>query len=353
MSLATAADTATYHRLKDLPVAIDACEFESLSLALTSDFIRRTTVVRLFGGGVDGMGEDVTPPVGLDGRLPRQLPLTGSWTLERFGAQLDTVELFAAPLPHPALASFRRWAFESAAVDLALRQAGRSLADVLGRELRPVRFVNSLRILDPPSITPITRRLAINPGLQFKLDPTSDWTEGLIAQLAETAIVVTLDLKGLYPPIAPIYQPANPELYARVATAFPDAMIEDPAITAETSGFLQMYADRITWDFPIVSVESIGRLPYAPRALNIKPARIGSIRTLLDIYDHCERHGIATYGGGMAELGPGRDQIQYLASLFSPDAPNDVAPREYNLSEAPPTLARSPIALPAAATGFR
>ena len=41
---------------------------------------------------------------------------------------------------------YRRWAFESAALDLALAQAGRSLADVLEREPRPVNFVVSMRL---------------------------------------------------------------------------------------------------------------------------------------------------------------------------------------------------------------
>ena len=36
------------------------------------------------------------------------------------------------------------------------------------------------------------------------------------------------------------------------------------------------------------------------------------------------------YGGGQFELGVGRDQIEALASLFYPDGPNDVAPREYH-----------------------
>ena len=36
--------------------------------------------------------------------------------------------------------------------------------------------------------------------------------------------------------------------------------------------------------------------------------------------------GIQMYGGGMGELGVARGQIQLLASLFHPDAPNDVAP---------------------------
>ena len=36
------------------------------------------------------------------------------------------------------------------------------------------------------------------------------------------------------------------------------------------------------------------------------------------------------YGGGQFELSVGRDHIQALASLFYPDGPNDVAPRDFH-----------------------
>ena len=58
----------------------------------------------------------------------------------------------------------------------------------------------------------------------------------------------------------------------------------------------------------------------------MKPTRIGSLRTLFELYAHCEAHGIAMYGGGMGELGVGRGQIQLLAALHHPDGSNDVAP---------------------------
>jgi hypothetical protein len=60
--------------------------------------------------------------------------------------------------------------------------------------------------------------------------------------------------------------------------------------------------------------------------LNLKPARFGSVRALFDTYDYCAAHGIDVYGGGMFEQGPGRGQLQYLASLFHPGTPNDLAP---------------------------
>ena len=63
--------------------------------------------------------------------------------------------------------------------------------------------------------------------------------------------------------------------------------------------------------------------------LNSKPSRFGSVREALRLLRLTARGrtGSRIYGGGQFELGPGRSQIQHLASLFHPDAPNDVAPK--------------------------
>ena len=76
------------------------------------------------------------------------------------------------------------------------------------------------------------------------------------------------------------------------------------------------WKDRLSFDAPIHSVDDIKGLPFPPRTINIKPTRIGGLRPLLEIYEHCAEHGVAMYGGGMGELGPARMQIQLLASLF-------------------------------------
>src|ERR687886_359190 len=70
---------------------------------------------------------------------------------------------------------YRRWAFESAALDLALRQNGLSLQEAVGRVARPVNFVASVRIGEPPSVRPLHARLGVDPALRFKLDPTPSW----------------------------------------------------------------------------------------------------------------------------------------------------------------------------------
>ena len=53
------------------------------------------------------------------------------------------------------------------------------------------------------------------------------------------------------------------------------------------------------------------------------------------------------------ELDCGRGQIQYLASLFHPDGPNDVAPGGYNETDPPAGLPDSPLPVAVSATGFR
>ena len=78
--------------------------------------------------------------------------------------------------------------------------------------------------------------------------------------------------------------------------------------------------------------------------MNIKPSRFGSVKRLFEAIDGCLERGIVLYGGGQFELGPGRPQIQALASLFYHDAPNDVAPSGYHSPEPQAGLAGSPLA---------
>jgi hypothetical protein len=347
---------ATYTPLSGLPLEVESYEFEPLQRDVSSDFTRLSTVVRLRGGGEEGVGEDVTydalDHVALQDAGPVH-PLAGTHTLASFSDLIGELDLFPAEPVREVSRLYRRWAFESAALDLALRQAGRSLAEVLGRrELRPVTFVVSLRLGDPPSISPVRRRLDRHPSLRFKLDPTSNWTDELIAQLVATGAVDSLDFKGFYKGTV-VDQPPDPDLYRRVVDAFPHAWLEDPALTDETWPVLKGHEDRITWDAPIHSIADIEALLFPPRMVNVKPSRFGSLRALCDCYDYLDERSIEAYGGGQFELGPGRGQIQYLASLFHPDTPNDVAPTGYNLPDPPEGLPESPLEPAASPTGFR
>jgi hypothetical protein len=209
-----------------------------------------------------------------------------------------------------------------------------------------------MRLGEPPSIEPLRRRLDAYPGLRFKLDPTSSWTPELIDELVMTGAVDSVDFKGLYTGTV-VDQPADPVLYRRVVEAFPDAWIEDPKLTDETAAILHDHRDRVTWDAPIHSIEDIEALPFRPKMVNVKPSRLGGLRSLFGAYDYCSERGITAYGGGQFELGVGRGHIQYLASLFHPDTPNDVAPSGFNVPDPPPGLPTSPIAPAPSRVGFR
>ena len=165
----------------------------------------------------------------------------------------------------------------------------------------------------------------------------------LIGELAALDVVETLDLKSAYKE-AWGAQPPDPTLYRRLVEAFPGAWIEDPNVEdLATAEVLGPHTDRITWDAVIHSVSDVEALPFAPRMLNSKPSRFGTVRALLDFYDYCAEHGIGLYGGGQFELGPGRGQIQALAALIHPQAPNDVAPGGFNLPEPQQGLETSPL----------
>jgi hypothetical protein len=347
-----------YDALADLPLEIDAYALDGHERVFSPEFTRVTTVVRLRGGGEEGLGEDVTYDADAQRRQQAAgpvLPLAGRWTLDSFSRHLDGLDLFGGAAPYlPAFLHYRRWAFESAAADLALRQAGRSLADVLDRTPEPVSFVVSLRLGEPPSADPVERRLAAYPGLRFKLDATPSWSDALVARLAATGAVASIDFKGAYKG-TPVDVPTDPALYTRCAEGFPDAWLEDPDLTVpEADAALAPHRDRITWDAPIHGIADIQALSFRPRAINVKPSRIGTWRELLGTYEWCAERSILPYGGGQSELDVGRGQIQYLAALFHGDQPNDIAPRGYDWDDFQPTgLPPSPLDPALQPTGFR
>ncbi len=149
---------STFDRLADLPLEVDDYQLEGLRAQVSSRFERLTTVVHLRGGGVEGVGEDVVYD-GVDQQALQEAGpvhvLAGRYTLGEFCELIDSLDLFPAAPQRDVSRLYRRWTFHSAALDLALRQAGKPLHEVLDRAPRPVTFVVSLRLGEPPSLEPI------------------------------------------------------------------------------------------------------------------------------------------------------------------------------------------------------
>ncbi len=344
-----------YDRVADLDIHIEGCDLTRHERETSSGFSRVTTVVSLHGDGKTGRGEDVTYDGDAHDVLSEEgesVPITGRYSLDEFSRELSGTDLFFGAEPEQAVfRNYRRWAFESAALDLGLKQAETTLAERFEREYSPVRFVVSTRLEEPPTGERISAWLRRDPDLEFKLDPVSGWTAETIERLADTDAVRVLDLKGQYHGTS-VDQPADPALYEAVLEAFPDALIEDPSLTAETRTLFEGHTERVTWDYPIRSVETIEELPWEPSWLNIKPSRFGSVRSLFDTIDYCERNDVRTFGGGQFELDVGRQHLHAIASLFYPDAPNDVAPKGYNDPDPSGDLPSSPLSVPSSPEGM-
>ncbi len=269
---------------------------------------RTTAIVRLEGGGESGYGEEVTFQG--DDLLPAspQVAWRFAGSFREFSLWLALREVFERVPEFEVVRNYRQWAFEAAALDLALRQVGLRFAEIAGRTPEPVRFV-------------------VSPAPGFREAPADARLKIDAVDLRPGLPVDVIDFKGL----------GDRAAVESALSLYPDALLEDPPVVLPGA--------RVSWDIGITSADEIRQLPDRPSAINVKPARLGTVAALFDVYDLSAAEGIPIYGGGQSELGPGRAQIQLLASLFHPHGPNDVAPAGYNEPKPATDLPRSPLEL--------
>lgn len=332
-------------RLAGLTLQIETSRLELLELATADGWTRYTTVFCLQGGGCEGRGEDVIYDA--DAQLAFQEPgaaldLAGRYSLDEFSRRIDSLDLFPTIPGDAGQQLYRRWGLESAALSLALKQCGASLHGLLEREPKPLRYSVSLGLGDPSSLAPIQRVLSKYPAARFKVDFSQAWTPAVVEELAALDRVDVVDLKGLY---RGAFQgpPANPDLYRLIAEKLADCWLEDPELNEATHAALEPHMHRVTWDANLHALADLFEVTEQPQCVNVKPSRFGFFAELLRFYEYCEARGIKMYGGGQFELGPGRGHIQALASMFHPNAPNDMAPSAFNELELSGELPRSPM----------
>jgi len=248
-----------YARLAGLGLVVDGYETERHELDVSSGFRRVTTEVVLRGGGYVGHGEDVTYAAEDHEDYPAALPLAGEWTFDGFSRRLGGLDLFPGRPPQQAFfRNYRRWAFESAALDLALRQQGQSLGAALERAYAPLRFVVSTRLDIKPW-------LAVDRALESKLDPTPGRDAGLMAEIAATGRVVALNFKAFYEG-SPVDNPPDSVQYGLVLAAFPGAILEDPALDGPARYVLRGAEARFSFDAPIHSWTDVEAVAARVRA---------------------------------------------------------------------------------------
>ena len=322
--------------LSALEADVDGYELEPREVE-TPNFVRHSTTVVVAGGGLRGRGEDVSYSADdqdAHSRLER-LPLHGKRTLAEWSGLLDEQDLFPVETVQHAARDYRRWAYESALLDLALRQAGATLGEVVGRPYSPVRFVVSSNL-------DAERWLPLYPAIEMKVDAGAAWGREEFERVAASGVVRVVDIKGQYGADYPQGERDEAGLVRLAGEILPDAVIEDPSTEPHVLPEIERFAGRISFDAPVHSVADLATLPPI-RHLNVKPSRFGTVERVCACLDHCLREGIAMYAGGQYELGVGRAQIQALASLFYPDGLNDCAPGGYNAPEPVAGLPTSPL----------
>ena len=168
----------------------------------------------------------------------------------------------------PAYHEYRRWAIESAALDLALRQAGMSLHGVAGARAAPA----ALRRL------PADRRLrAARCSIASRPTATSatrsttrrSWSPELIAELAATGAVDVDRLQGRLQGHDRRRRHRSRGLRA-LRRGLPGRLARGsrPHRRGRPPRCSQPHRDRITWDAPIHKVADLERFGFAPKCCN-------------------------------------------------------------------------------------
>ena len=344
-----AADSPAWRAIADLPLKIESIDGELITAPVGPQLNRKVTVLHLAGGGGGGdgdghvgRGEDVTYLTDLQDQLLdhfRTLPLAGTHTIASFSALLDELTLIVTGIDGwEQFVDYTRWAFEAAALDLALRQAGISFAQAVGQPAQPMRWVLSMGLGAPVDCAKVHRWRAAIPGVEFKLDASDLWTANVCRELADTDAIAVVDFKGHYGAAADwMTNQPTPQTYADVAAHLPGVLLEDAKLDVDFRAALgDAGLARATWDAPIHSIADIvafcERAPTS--AINIKPSRFGTLRELLGAIEHCRTHDLPMYAGGQTELSIGRTQAQTLAACWYADAGNDLAPVVFHAASA-------------------
>lgn len=344
-----------WESIRDLPVEVS--RFTAVArdgtMRLADGRPRRCSLVAAAHEELVGLGEDVSFGAGvhptLGGDLGRLDGLLGRRAFGELAEALDGVDLGPPGAFGDLLPRFRRWAVESASLDLCLRQNGGTLPSLLGLEPMPLEFVSSRRLDWSGWAAELDALRGRTPAVALKVNFDSCWNGEVVRQLASGLRVSVVDFK------VPFDRPrVSRDDLRLVLDGLPGAIVEDPGLDPSTLDLVQAARDRLAFDLPLRDVADLDRLELRPAAVNLKPARIGSLRGLSAWYARAADEGLGVYGGGWAEQFVGRGQAQLLASLLHPSGPNDLAPAAYN-APCPPgsDLPASPLRITCSAgSGF-
>jgi len=288
-----------------LPVRVQAVHVQRRPVTV-GDYpgARPSSVVRLSGRGQVGRGENVAFSDEDQARFEARAP-----SLLSARSTGDVWSGTVASLLDGSARDYGRAALEAALIDLALRQAERSLGTLAGVSEASVRVVLSFAARpDAAAYARALRAAGRREALKIDVDPA--WTTAAVEALALEPDVAVLDFKGR----------GDARLATMLSPRFPAALFEDPP-----PGTAHQHIAR---DAPLGDAAAVGATLARGEAANLKAPRMGGPLEVLRALELARRTTPAAvvYLGGMFEVDVGRTQARQLAALFCPDGPNDLAP---------------------------
>ena len=345
-----------YDRIRELPLEIEDVELDITERGLRREFTRRTTTVKMRHGVQparrerrrNGRGRHLRPEraPAAPSAVARSSPARGRSSRSRSSSTRRSCSRRAIRSRPPTATTAAGRSSRRRSTWRSSRRGARSPTSS-GASRRPIRFVSSTRAAS------LDDWLELYPTLRFKLDPTPDWTDEFTRALADRGDVDVVDLKGAYHGTVG-RQPPDPELYRRVAEAFPEAWIEDPALDAGDRRRARAAprphhlgrADPLLGGRRGAAVHAA--LPQlASRRASGRSSGCSSSTTA------APSTGSRSTAAASSSSASAAARSRLLAALFHPDGPNDVAPGGYNSPEPEPGLPVSPLTPNVEPGGFR
>ena len=336
--------------LADLPLVVEELGYGRLDPGPGFGEAHSTRLVRLTGAGHEGLGEDITlffEPEGPTWRSPasgRSARSARTSTRSSSGRASEPEFATWSAASATGATSPRRWTSRSR------RRAGRCTR-CSAASRGPSSYVNSFGIGDPDVGRRCCAGSSATPGCASSSTPT--WLDPRRRRRARrhrrrprrrlqgplrargrgsgrAARAVRARARGLPEALSRTARPARGHRAARAARR--------PRLLRRAD--------------PHRRRPRRGARPGADVQHQAEPGRVAA-RAVRALRRRASERGLAMYGGGMGELGVARGQIQLLAAMFSPDAPNDIAPPGFNALEPAAGLPPSPLAPDPAPVGFR
>lgn len=219
-------------------------------------------------------------------------------------------------------------ALADAALDAALRLAGRSLVEALGGSIRPLPTTAVLGIRDGPAALLAAVDRAVGQGaslVKVKLPADGDLAAAYVVREVFPDLALAADANGGLD----LDVPGRLAAVDRLGLEY----LEQPLAPDELVATAELAAAA---DTPIALDESLTS-PGAARTalalgaaavLNVKPGRLGGVAAAADVVALAAEAGVDAFVGGLFETGIGRAGALAVAALPGCTLPTDLGPSD-------------------------